>query len=216
MLDTVSGEIVPNAWTNGPDQPECAPPPPPECDENGENCVITLPRPKPVTPDYYYGGWAPEPIIVCDEISADFALTVGISLRWNAWNDDSIVNSKNITILPNNPDPSAQIIPFSLNIPTNVLNTKPNTWSSLSIVFKTYLSNGTEFGFKSTESLTLAERDQVIIQSDKAKYKPGNLVNFRFLFMDINLKPILFEKMNYVIESPSGNKMSQKQGMTHL
>ena len=30
--------------------------------------------------------------------------------------------------------------------------------------------------------------------------------------MDVNLKPIDIDSLNYVIISPSGNKMSQKQG----
>ena len=34
----------------------------------------------------------------------------------------------------------------------------------------------TKFGITETEFLTLIDRDQILIQTDKAKYKPGNKV----------------------------------------
>jgi CD109 antigen len=140
-------------------------------------------------------------------------LFVNISLRWSAWDANTEVNSATVIIHPNGKSSQnePEMSPFEISIPTNVLNSKPNEWSTLSIVFETTLANGTSFGIQASTSLTLAERDEVIIQSDKAKYKPGNLVNFRFLLMNINLKPTEFNSLSYVIESPSGNKMSQKK-----
>lgn len=44
--------------------------------------------------------------------------------------------------------------------------------------------------FTNESSISLHEKIQtVLIQSDKAMYKPGDKVNFRILILDLNLKP---------------------------
>lgn len=44
--------------------------------------------------------------------------------------------------------------------------------------------------FNNESSINLHEKTQtVLIQTDKAMYKPGDKVNFRILVLDLNLKP---------------------------
>lgn len=44
--------------------------------------------------------------------------------------------------------------------------------------------------FTNESSINLHEKIQtVLIQTDKAMYKPGDKVNFRILVLDLNLKP---------------------------
>ena len=112
--------------------------------------------------------------------------------------------------MPLKPNSGAPPTPFSLDIPSDVLKSKPKSYSSLVLKFKTAYQNGTEFGVTSTEYLTLIEREHIVIQSDKAKYKPGNLVQFRVLMMDVNLIPFEATSIEYTIESPSNNKMAMK------
>jgi hypothetical protein len=85
-------------------------------------------------------GWNP-PTIVCDEIPENFFLFVNISLRWSAWDANTEVNSATVIIHPNGKSSQnePEMNPFEISIPTNVLNSKPNEWSTLSIVFETTL-----------------------------------------------------------------------------
>ena len=152
-------------------------------------------------------GYQPEPpIIVCDDLGPDFTLTADISLEWSAGSNTPLANKK----VPLKPNSGAPPTPFSLDIPSDVLKSKPKSYSSLVLKFKTAYQNGTEFGVTSTEYLTLIEREHIVIQSDKAKYKPGNLVQFRVLMMDVNLIPFEATSIEYTIESPSNNKMAMK------
>lgn len=50
--------------------------------------------------------------------------------------------------------------------------------------------------------------EHIIVQSDKAKYKPGNLVQFRVLTVNEDLAG-LPASVSYKIQSPSRNVMSQ-------
>lgn len=56
--------------------------------------------------------------------------------------------------------------------------------------------------------LEIVEVERMLIQSDKAKYKPGNLVQFRILTIDQDLKPLDAE-VTYQIKSPEANVMGQ-------
>ena len=76
--------IVPNAWTNGPDQIECK-----------EKSDDTTPA---IEIDH---GWGYEPpVIVCDELEDDFSLTVNVKLAWTS--SKEAIQEENIQIFPNN------------------------------------------------------------------------------------------------------------------
>jgi hypothetical protein len=197
----VSGDIIVNEWTNGPDQEECATVNLPPV-EDGTPLTIIEP-PKPTGYDYY--GYEP-PVIICDEITDNFSLEVRISLGWSSPWDAPPVIVESVTISPNGANKQ---VPFEINVPQDMLLSKTNEWASLRLRFETYL-DGTKFGIQSDEYINLIDRESIIVQSDKAKYKPGNRVNFRFLFMDVNLKPVEVDELSYVIKSPSNNKMAQK------
>jgi hypothetical protein len=187
--DKVSGVIVPNAWTNGPDQNDCK--------DQTDTATPTI--------EIDHGwGWEP-PVIVCDELGNDFSLTVNVKLAWSSSKD--AIEEKSIQIFPNNPNNN---VDFQLDVPSNVKSLKPEDWSSLTLQMTTKLANGSDFGIQETEYLTLIDRDQILIQTDKAKYKPGNKVQGRFIFTDINLKPVSMQSLKYTIYSPSNNKMQQK------
>ena len=181
-----------NAWTNGPDQEEC---------QKSDRPV------KPTRPanDYGYGYYGP-PVLNCDELPVNFELTAKIDLQWST--GESLDQTTSVRFRPNSDQKS---VPFSIDMPTDIMSKKPRDWSSLVLHFSTLLPNGTEFGLQSTEYLSIIERESMIIQSDKAKYKPGNLVNFRLLSMDVNLTPIVPVSLSYSIISPSDNKMAQKK-----
>ena len=123
-----------------------------------------------------------------------------LKLKWSSGESDVLARER-VQFKPNANQPP---VPFSIEIPANVLSTKPHTYSSLYLEFSTSYQNGTQFGLTQSEYLNLIEREHIVIQSDKAKYKPGNLVQFRVIMMDVNLKPVqaralrnLFSSMNH-------------------
>ena len=118
----MSGVIVPNAWTNGPDQEECT-----------EKSDDTTPS---IEIDH---GWGYEPpVIVCDELGDDFNLTVNVKLAWSSDSKEAI-QEENIQIFPNNPDNNAN---FKFNIPADIQSSKPNEWASLTLQMMTKLGLG--------------------------------------------------------------------------
>ena len=113
--------IVPNAWTNGPDQIECK-------EKNDD----TTPA---IEIDH---GWGYEPpVIVCDELEDDFSLTVNVKLAWTS--SKEAIQEENIQIFPNNPNNNAD---FTLNIPADIKSSKPEEWSSLTLQMMTKLGQG--------------------------------------------------------------------------
>ena len=117
----MSGVIVPNAWTNGPDQAECQ--------------ISDETTPQPIEADY---GWGYQPpVIVCDELEDNFSLTVNVKLAWTSAKE--AIQEQNIQIFPNNPNNNAN---FKLNIPANIQSTKPEEWSSLTLQMMTKLGHG--------------------------------------------------------------------------
>ena len=136
---------------------------------------------------------SPDPILICDELGDDFTLNAVLQLKWSS-GEDGVLASERVQFKPNENQPP---VPFSIEIPANVLSTKPHSYSSLYLHFSTSYQNGTNFGLEQSEYLTLIEREHIVIQSDKAKYKPGNLVQFRVLMMDVNLKPVQARALRY-------------------
>ena len=59
--------------------------------------------------------------------------------------------------------------------------------SRLSHQYKPVKANGSDFGIQETEYLTLIDRDQILIQTDKAKYKPGNKVQGLVLIISLSM-----------------------------
>ena len=114
--------IVPNAWTNGPDQIECK--------ERTDDTTVTV-----MSPDH---GWGYQPpVIVCDELEDDFSLTVNVKLAWS--NSKEAIQEENVKIFPNNPDNNAN---FKIKIPADIKSSKPEEWSSLTLQMMTKLGQG--------------------------------------------------------------------------
>ncbi|XP_073828057.1 CD109 antigen-like [Musca autumnalis] len=69
--------------------------------------------------------------------------------------------------------------------------------------------------FRKSESLDVAfNKPQVYIQTDKAMYKPGDLVQYRILALDENLKPAkLSEPLNFGILDGAGNQIKYVKGI---
>ncbi|XP_037031199.1 CD109 antigen-like isoform X2 [Bradysia coprophila] len=65
--------------------------------------------------------------------------------------------------------------------------------------------------FTNESSITLHEKAQtVLIQTDKAMYKPGDKVNFRILVLDLNLKPNAIRgDMRVFMSDSSNNRIKQ-------
>ncbi|EDW11959.1 Thioester-containing protein 5, isoform A [Drosophila mojavensis] len=65
--------------------------------------------------------------------------------------------------------------------------------------------------FKNSTQLSLAEfKPYVKLQTDKGKYKPGDTVNYRVIFLDENLKPSLAEDDVVVwFEDPKRNRIKE-------
>lgn len=65
--------------------------------------------------------------------------------------------------------------------------------------------------FKNSTALTWAEfKTYVKIQTDKGKYKPGDTINYRVLFLDENLKPSTPEEEVVVyFEDPKRNRIKE-------
>ena len=98
---------------------------------------------------------------------------------------------------------------FKLRCPADIEKSRPTDYASLKLIAETFLVNGTEIPNTKQESyLTLKKTDQLLIQSDKAKYKPGNKVQFRIIALNQDLRG-LKSTVSYEIKSPSHNMMAQ-------
>jgi CD109 antigen len=198
---SVSGKLLSNPWINGTDD-RCDVPPPPECNPEVEDCVLTLTTP-------HYGGTTD--ILNCDLLPSDFFYTVKLSLEWSQYPEDVKIAEETITVRPNSDDQSAS---FSLDVPVDVEKSKPSDYASLKLNAITMLANGSEIPNTQQETyLTLKKTDQLLIQSDKAKYKPGNTVQFRIIALNQDLMG-LEASISYEIKSPSHNMMAQGDSST--
>lgn len=176
-----------NQWINGTDE-RCKPA------EDGAKIISTL-----------------DEVLNCTLLPADFTYDTKLSLVWSQYPDDVVISEVTLTISPNSNEPTSN---FEFAVPTNIESSRPTDYASLQLKAKTFWSNGTEMsGISDSAYLTLKKTDQILIQSDKAKYKPGNLVQFRIITLNQDLAG-LASNVDYEIKSPSNNMMSQGTKVT--
>ena len=76
----------------------------------------------------------------------------------------------------------------SISFDPGFLNQRPNDYSSLVLQSENYYVDGQKIPDLDTNSyLSVKIPEHIIVQSDKAKYKPGNLVQFRVLTVNEDL-----------------------------
>jgi hypothetical protein len=145
---------------------------------------------------------------ICEPVTAELAFDVKVQLVWRDYPDSVEVASEMLRLLPNSGDKTAS---FELAIPTDVESSKPDDYSSLELRTSTFWPNGSEIEEMTSQlTLKLKATDHVLIQSDKAKYKPGNTVQFRIIVLDQDLMGRV-ANVSYEIKSPSQNMMAQGQ-----
>jgi CD109 antigen len=97
----------------------------------------------------------------------------------------------------------------TIPVPPTLLQSRPNDYSSLVLTALNFYSNGTQVpDLESENYISIKNPEHIIVQSDKAKYKPGNLVQFRILTVNEDLAGLPAD-VSYKIKSPSSNVMSQ-------
>ena len=76
----------------------------------------------------------------------------------------------------------------TIPVPPTLLQSRPNDYSSLVLTALNFYSNGTQVpDLESENYISIKNPEHIIVQSDKAKYKPGNLVQFRILTVNEDL-----------------------------
>ena len=77
---------------------------------------------------------------------------------------------------------------MSISFEPEFLNQRPNDYSSLVLQSENFYVDGQKIPDLDTNSyLSVKIPEHIIVQSDKAKYKPGNLVQFRVLTVNEDL-----------------------------
>ena len=155
--------------------------------------------------------------------SPDFYYKVSVTLQYpDYWRrDDSLIVKTDVDVYPNKKNTTE----FTVNVPKDISYFRiDDGWRTLKLKFETLWANSTKMTEKrgswehsSTVSskevdLIYIDKEHILVQSDKAKYKPGNTVLFRVLTVDQHLHG-LEATVGYEIKSPSGNIMDQNKNI---
>ena len=155
--------------------------------------------------------------------SPEFYYKVSVTLQYQDYyrRDDSLIVETDVDVYPNKKNTTE----FTINVPTDISYMRiDDGYKTLKLKFETLWANSTKMTEKrgswehsSTISskevdLIYIDKEHILVQSDKAKYKPGNTVLFRVLTVDQHLHG-LEATVGYEIKSPSGNIMDQNKNI---